>query len=224
MIRILAICLTISLMLTAVSCHDESVGGWQGWDSYGTPGTWPVGRVVDEPQFGSISIYPAAGETWHGLVDLEILKGFWPGMTGKDAVRVMGQADRYLDLDGERYWVYERSDAHVVVAHKSKGSLIGGWWWRLEARFDPPRPPAELLHSSVVEELPDDLERYTVTIMNNEGSPAAWAYIEDGRVARIDISPHGAKGAVLGGSGRPISSPASPRRPSPVSAQPAGTP
>jgi len=135
-------------------------------------------------------------------VNLAIFDGFKPGMTGKEAEQALGPADDYRERNGEEFWMYKRHGGRVVVAHKFKGSLVGGWWWRLEAAFDPPLPPAELLHTSIVRELPNRTDqRYSVTIMNNrtdDQAPAVSVYIEGGKIAGIDVSPSGAKGAPLG--------------------------
>lgn len=192
-----------TLVLLIAGCQDDPEGAWDGWESYGEPGRWPVSKVVHEAGSHRTSVYPVAEKGWQSLVDLSALAGFQPGMTGEDAVRRVGQADEYREVDGERYWIYQRPGASVVVARKMKASLIGGWWWRLEARYNPPLRPTELLHASVVEELPENLERHTVVIMNqdSEGSiPAAWVSIENGKIVRIDVSPSGAEGVLLGQS------------------------
>jgi len=169
----------------------------------GYSGEWPIARVVDHLEYGDLVFYPEPTSQWTELIDLRIFEGFWPDMTGEDVVRALGPADEYREQDsGEKFWTYRRPGGRVIVAYKSMGSLFGGWWWRLEAELDPPQPPAELLHPSIVQELPDESDhRYTVTIMNNEAddsAPAAWAYVEDGQIVRLDISPQGAKGPPLG--------------------------
>lgn len=199
--RAIDLALLVGVALLPVACELEKTAEEEPFGE-GVPGEWPVARVVDHLQYGDLVIYPDPAALWTKLVDLSIFEGFWPDMTGEDAVRAFGPADDFRDQRGEKFWTYRRPGGRVIVAYKSMGSLFGGWWWRLAAELDPPVPPAELLHSSIVGELPDETDqRYTVTIMNNDRddrAPAAWIYIEDGRVVRIDISPQGAKGPPLG--------------------------
>lgn len=201
MTRLRQSALLFASLLLITGCWRNTTNARQQGRS-GDPGTWPVARVVDTSGTRT-SFYPVDDAGWQSLVDTSVLSGFRPGMTGEDAVRTVGEADEHYDSNGELYWVYQRPGAAVVVARKRKASLFGGWWWRLEARYDPPVSPADLFHASVIKELPDDLERHTVTIMNKDSEgriPAAWVYIEDGKVVKLDVSASGATGAPLGQS------------------------
>lgn len=152
----------------------------------GSAGEWPVGQVVNHLEFGRILFHPEPGISWTELVNLSAFEGFWPGMTGEDAVRAIGEPDEYHERDGERYWHYRKPGREITIALKHKGSLFAGRWWRLEARFDPPAPVARLLHSSVAQELPQNFARFTAVIMNNEGRPAVSAFVENGKIVRMD--------------------------------------
>lgn len=201
--RALGLRVLIGLAVLLVSCGYESGTERPEPVREGYPGKEPVARVVDHLDYGRIVFYPEPAAQWTELIDLRIFEGFWPNMTGEDAERALGPADEYREQDpSERFWTYRRPGGRVIVAHKSVSSLFGGWRWRLEAELEPPRPPAELLHPRIVEELPDESDhRYSVTIMNNDTddrSPAARAYVEDGQIVRLDISPQGAKGPPLG--------------------------
>jgi len=177
--------------LATVSCEGDIAGNGEGWDSYGRAGEWPVAKIVPLLEFGEMSFYPASDTSWTVLVDLSVFEGFWPGMTGDDAVRAVGPPDQYREHGSDRYWIYRRPGARVIVADKDKGSLFAGRWWRLEALFDPPVPSADLLHPSVVQELPSR-SRLTAAIMTSvtsERSPAAWVSLEDGWVTGVDLAP-----------------------------------
>jgi len=178
----LLLCLTGAL----AGCTAEPVERQAVVPSEGSPGTWPVARVVDRLQYGRILFYPEPDSSWAQLVDLTLFDGFSPGMTGEQALRAVGQADEYREDEGERYWIYQRSAARVVVAHKSMGSLFGGWWWRLEAHFEPPVAPSELFHSSVVQAIPQNEDRFSIMLMNRDGTPAITALVEEGKVVNMD--------------------------------------
>lgn len=181
--------LTAVLALVAVSCAGTDSDSGSNRDQPGKSGSWPVARVVDNLEFEFISFYPSLEADWRDLIVLRVFDGFWPGMTGDDAVREVGAPDERYELSGEDYWVYHRGGASVIVAHKDKGSIPFLRWWRLEARFNPPAPPENLLHRSIVQELPQGLRRFTVVIMNNQQSPAAWVYFENGRIVSLDLAP-----------------------------------
>jgi hypothetical protein len=152
----------------------------------GVSGQWPVDRFVDNLKHGQVLFYPESDASWAQLVDLSLFEGFSPGMTGEQAVQALGPADEYREDKGDRYWIYHRSAAQVVVAHKSMGSLFGGRWWRLEAHFEPPAAPAKVFHASVVQAIPRVKLTFSVMIMNRNGSPAITAQIEDGKVVSMD--------------------------------------
>lgn len=190
-------CVLLSLLVVvSAGCQEQPPRDRESRAFYGSPGSWPIERAVADR--GRVAIYPVAERSWHTLMDLQVFAGFWAGMTGKEAERALGKADETFNDRGERYWVYSRPGARVIVSHRFKGSLIGGWWWRLEARFDPPLTPSKLLHPGIVQELPKDAQDLTVAVMNDEPAPGAWVYIENGEVVRIDISPQGARQVRLG--------------------------
>ena len=162
----------------------------------GATGEPPVSRIVDQLQFGDISFYPEPGTNWTALIDLNYFDGFWPGMTGEDAVQTVGEANEHYEQRGERFWIYHRPGAKVTIALKHKGSLFFGKWWRLEAELDPPLPAADLLHRSVVKELPLSKRRFAVVIMNNQGNPAVVVDIAGGQIIGLDwINNPGSGGA-----------------------------
>jgi hypothetical protein len=184
------------LLLAVAGCEEPPATRWEGWDSYGSPGVWPVAKVVDHLQFGDISFYPAPGVSFRQLVDLSIFGGFWPGMTGTDAERAGGEPAVHYERDGEEYWIYRRNGGRVLVAHKYKGSLFFGRWWRLEAELDPPIPPAALLHPSIVQALPHDVNRFTVMVMNHQRHTAVSVHLTDGKIVGLDwIDNPGSEGA-----------------------------
>ncbi len=184
-------------LLAAVGCGGDTQATWDGWDSYGRPGKRPVAKVIDQfKELREITFYPVPDTSWTDLVDLSVFAGFWPGMTGQDAIRAVGEPDEHYERDGEQYWVYRRDGAKIAVALKHQGSLFFGRWWRLEAELDPPLPPSRVLHPSVLEELPRDVDRLTVLLMNNEGRPAVSVTVEDGRIVGLDwINNPGSGGA-----------------------------
>lgn len=176
---------TLFVALTAIGCQDRDSGNQDPGD--GRSNGELVARVVDQLDHGHLAIYPHQGVSWERLIDLAIFDDFWPGMTGEEAERVVGPADQMLGDGGEQSWTYRRPGAQVVVAHKSKGSFIGGWWWRLDAYFDPALRPAKLLHESIVEVLPASDHGYTVVIMNNRDHPAVFVSIdENGHIIHLD--------------------------------------
>lgn len=125
-------------------------------------------------------------------MDLDVFEGFWPGMTRREALLSAGEADEYREQDGNRAWVYHRPGADVIVSHEHQGSFLFGKWWRLGARLTPPVLPEELLHASVVQELPPDLRRFTVVFMTRAGYSAAVVFFENGRIVRLDSPPNAA--------------------------------
>lgn len=184
--RRLTVALSCSVALAFAGCTTEPKEEQVVVPLEGAPGQWPVARVVDHLKYGRILFYPEPEVSWTELVDLSLFDGFSPGMTGEQAVRAVGPADEYREVNGDRYWIYYRSAAQVAVAHKSMGSLFGGWWWRLEASLEPPTPPSTLFHSSVVQAIPQKEGRFSIKIMTRNGRPAVTALVEDGNVVKLD--------------------------------------
>jgi len=136
-------------------------------------------------EFGRLIFYPVPLADWRDLVDLSLFDGFHPGMTFRAAEGEFGSPDRKGDDYLGPYWDYERPLGTVRISHKLKGSLPFLRWWRLEG-FPEASDLEHLLHPNVVKHIPEDLERLTVVIMNNEGAPGGFVQVRKNKITSID--------------------------------------
>lgn len=123
---------------------------------------------------------------WESLVNLDVFAGFRPGMTAKEAQRLIGPAWKMEKGSAGDFWKYQRPEGIVTVSHEDQGaSLFIDYWWLLSAE---PRSssPNRLLAKEVLEHIPKDQEHSDIVILNGCGFPMVSIQIVKGEVRRID--------------------------------------
>jgi hypothetical protein len=143
-----------------------------------------VARFYAEPKQGTITFYPADNADWRQLVDMDIFKGFRPGMSFRDAQNRIGPPDFKGTGPSGPYWIYRRSSGDVRLSHEEMGSIFLRRWWVLEG-IPCPSSPDDIFHKNVAKEIPVDEFPMTIVIMNNKHHPGAFVEIKKGRVVNI---------------------------------------
>ncbi len=129
---------------------------------------------------------PLSGSSWKRCVDISLLEGFWPGMTIRQARKVIGPENSEGRSRFGTFWLYERPGGTIRISLEDIGSTIlpVDRAWRLSALPRDRRIEA-VFGPEIVGKIPSGLTDYEAVVLTQCGVPAIHVDVKSGRVARV---------------------------------------
>lgn len=163
-----------------------STGCYDPVDEVVIEGPPPIPKIVRWDT--SIEIYSSVN--WPELIHTDLFQGFKPGMTFKDAVRLVGPPDKTGKGLWGPYYEYRRPNGSVRVSFETIGSgTMGAEFtkWRLTA-FPNERSIDTIFHPILRERLEADFRKQTeiIILAPNGEHPAVQVTIRDDQVYSIE--------------------------------------